>query len=177
MLVRTSVPGLPDPIEIATTHMNSQGASGVSKEKQAASHMAQSAELADFLDKVSDAASPMVLGGDFNMRRNPARLSEFERQNGYQLARRYCLEVAADPSRGPPCDIRLSFDGDAPWLDTQDLQIFDDGARIALRPVRIEAWFDGEDAGGKLSDHDAYIVTYAIVPVTDEANDPTSARR
>lgn len=177
MLVRISVPGLPDPIEIATTHMNSQGASGVSKEKQAASHMAQSAELADFLDKVSDAASPMVLGGDFNMRRNPARLSEFERQNGYQLARRYCLEVAADPSRGPPCDIRLSFDGDAPWLDTQDLQIFDDGARIALRPVHIEAWFDGEDAGGKLSDHDAYIVTYAIVPVSDEANDPTSARR
>jgi len=30
--------------------------------------------------------------------------------------------------------------------------------------VRIEAWFDGPDAGGKLSDHDAYVVTYAILP-------------
>lgn len=165
MLVRIAVPGLSDPVEIATTHMNSQGSSGVSREKQTASHMVQSGELADFLDKVSDPANPMVLGGDFNMRRNPERFSEFERQNGYQLARRYCLEVAADPSLGPACDIRVSFDGDAPWMDTQDLQIFDDGARIALRPIRIEAWFDGEDAGGKLSDHDAYIVTYAIEPV------------
>lgn len=168
MLVRIAVPGLSDPVEIATTHMNAQGASGVSREKHTASHMAQSAELAAFLDKVSDPANPMVLGGDFNMRRNPARLDEFERQNGYQLARRHCLE-AAEGRALPACDIRLSFDGDAPWLDTQDLQIFDDGARIALRPIRIEAWFDGEDAGGKLSDHDAYIVTYAIQPVGDAA--------
>ncbi|MFM7348981.1 MAG: endonuclease/exonuclease/phosphatase family protein [Erythrobacter sp.] len=166
MLVRIAVPGVPDPIEIATTHMNSQGSSGVSREKQTASHAVQSAELAAFLDKFSDPANPMVLGGDFNMRRNPARFSEFERQNGYQLARRHCLEVAADPAKGAACDIRLSFDGDAPWLDTQDLQIFDDGYRIALRPIRIEAWFDGEDAGGKLSDHDAYIVTYAIQPTS-----------
>lgn len=173
MLVRIAVPGLADPVEIATTHMNAQGASGVSRDKQAASHMAQSAELAAFLDKVSDPANPLVLGGDFNMRRNPARLAEFERQNGYQLARRHCLAVADDPRLGPPCDIRLSFDGDAPWLDTQDLQIFDDGARIALRPVRIEAWFDGDDAGGKLSDHDAYIVTFAILPVQGETGSRT----
>lgn len=164
MLVRIAVPGLSDPVEIATTHMNSQGSSGVSREKQTAAHKVQSAELAAFLDKVSDPANPMVLGGDFNMRRNPARFDEFERQNGYQLARRHCLE-AAEGRATPACDIRLSFDGDAPWLDTQDLQIFDDGVRIALRPIRIEAWFDGEDAGGKLSDHDAYVVTYAILPV------------
>lgn len=46
MLVQVAVPGVPDPIEIATTHMNSQGASGVKPEKHLAAHMAQSAELA-----------------------------------------------------------------------------------------------------------------------------------
>lgn len=163
LLVRIALPGLPDPVEIATTHMNSQGASKAPPEKHLAAHNAQSSELADFLDRVSVVSSPMILAGDFNMRRNPARLDAFESQNGYQLARRYCVEARADPAM-PPCDIRLSFDGDEPWLDTQDLQIYDDGARIALRPVRIEAWFDGPDTGGKLSDHDAYVVTYALLP-------------
>lgn len=165
MLVRIAVPGLADPIEIATTHMNAQGASKAPPAKHLAAHNAQSAELADFLDRVSQVSSPMVLAGDFNMRRSPARLDAFESRNGYQLARRHCLEARADPAL-PPCDIRLSFDGDEPWLDTQDLQIYDDGARIALRPVRIEAWFDGPDSGGKLSDHDAYVVTYAILPAS-----------
>jgi endonuclease/exonuclease/phosphatase family metal-dependent hydrolase len=163
LLVQIAVPGLADPIEIATAHMNAQGASKAPPEKHFAAHNAQSAELADFLDRVSRPASPMILAGDFNMRRSPARLNAFETQNGYQLARRYCLEAREDPGM-PPCEIRLSFDGDEPWLDTQDLQIYDDGENIALRPVRIEAWFDGPDAGGKLSDHDAYIVTYAIIP-------------
>lgn len=96
------------------------------------------------------------------MRRSPSRLDAFERQNGFQLARRYCLQSAVNV----PCEIMLSFDGDEPWLDTQDLQIYDDGVRIAIRPIRIDAWFDGEDAVGRLSDHDAYIVTYTLVPAT-----------
>lgn len=164
MLVRIALPGLAEPIEIATTHMNSQGASAAPPDKQLAAHNVQSAELAAFLDRVSNPDSPLVLGGDFNMRRSPARFEEFERRNGYQLARRYCLQAQPEPG-APRCEIVLSFDGDEPWLDTQDLQIYDDGTHLALRPVRIEAWFDGADSGGKLSDHDAYIVTYAIVPV------------
>ncbi len=166
MLVRIAVPGLVDPVEVATTHMNSQRASGAPPEKHLAAHNAQSAELADFLNRVSLPASPLVLAGDFNMRRNPARFDAFETLHGLQLARRHCLEAAAGRA-SPPCDIRMSFDGDEPWMDTQDLQIYDDGARIALRPVRIEAWFDGPDKGGRLSDHDAYIVTYAILPAEE----------
>lgn len=163
MLVRIAVPGLAEPVEIATTHMNSQGASKAPPEKHLAAHVAQSAELADFLDRISQPSSPLVLAGDFNMRSSPERFDAFEQRNGFQLARRYCLDAQGDPAL-QPCDIRISFDGDAPWMDTQDLQIFDDGARTALRPVRIEAWFDGPDSGERLSDHDAYIVTYAILP-------------
>ena len=102
-----------------------------------------------------------MVAGDFNMRGSPERFEEFERQNGYMLARRYCLErnaAAADQ----PCEIAVSWDGDEPWMDTQDLQIFDNGVDLKLRPIRLEAWFDGDDSGGKLSDHDAYIVTSAL---------------
>ena len=163
MLVRIQLPGHADPVEIATTHMNSQGASKAPPEKHLAAHNVQSAELADFIDRVSVPANPLILAGDFNMRKSADRFGVFEQLHGYQLARRHCIEVRGDDG-DPPCDIRVSFDGDAPWMDTQDLQIFDDGKRIALRPVRIEAWFDGPEKGGHLSDHDAYIVTYAILP-------------
>ena len=161
LLVRIELPGHADPVEIATTHMNSQGASKAPPEKHLAAHQAQSEELAAFLDRASTPESPLILAGDFNMRKSPERFDTFERHHGYQLARRHCI-AARGGDGDPPCDIRISFDGDAPWMDTQDLQIFDDGKRIALRPVRIEAWFDGPDSGGRLSDHDAYIVTYAI---------------
>lgn len=161
MLVRVALPGWPQPLEIVTTHMNSQGSSGVSVDKQTAAHRVQSAQLAEFIDQHSDDANPLVIAGDFNMRGSPERFEEFERVNGYLLARRYCLEVEQDEQR-ENCEIAVSFDGDAPWMDTQDLQIFDDGLGVRLRPRRLEAWFDGEDAGGKLSDHDAYIVTYAV---------------
>lgn len=95
MLVRIAVPGLADPVEIATTHMNSQGASKAPPEKHLAAHNAQSAELADFLDRVSNPESALVLGGDFNMRRSPARFDAFEQLHGFQLARRHCLDAAA----------------------------------------------------------------------------------
>lgn len=161
MLVQVHLPGLTDPVEVLTTHMNSQGSSGVSVEKQTAAHRVQSEQLAQFIDQHSISDNPLVIAGDFNMRGSPQRFDAFERETGFNLARRYCLEAQSNQDR-ENCEIAVSFDGDAPWLDTQDLQIFDDGAHIALRPTRLEAWFDGEDAGGELSDHDAYIVTYAL---------------
>lgn len=162
LLVRVHLPGSSTPVEIVTTHMNSQGSSGVSTQKQVASHRVQSAQLATFIDQHSRETSPLVVAGDFNMRGSPERFEEFERQNGYMLARRYCQERNQAAKGQPPCEIAVSWDGDEPWMDTQDLQIFDDGTDLKLRPVRLEAWFDGDDSGGKLSDHDAYIVTYAL---------------
>ncbi len=161
LLIRVHLPGYSTPLEIVTTHMNSQRSSGVSQTKQAASHRVQSAQLASFIDQYSLDASPLVIAGDFNMRGSPERFEEFERQNGFMLARRHCLENnKSEPETS--CEIAMSWDGDEPWMDTQDLQIFDDGVDIKIRPVMLEAWFDGEDSGGKLSDHDAYIVTYAL---------------
>ena len=52
--------------------------------------------------------------------------------------------------------------GDAPWMDTQDLQFFADGERLAVRPVRAEALFDGGASGPQLSDHDGFLVTYEL---------------
>ena len=162
LLVAVHLPGHEEPLEIVTTHMNSQGSSGVSKLKQLASHKVQSAQLAAFIDQHSRTNSPLVVAGDFNMRGSPERFEEFERQNNGHIARQFCADVNRDRLT-PACEIKVSWDGDEPWMDTQDLQVFDNGSGFRIRPIRLEAWFDGDDSGGKLSDHDAYIVTYALL--------------
>lgn len=66
-------------------------------------------------------------------------------------------EFCVDP--GANCDVRLSRDGDAPWMDTQDLQFFADGGDIRMRPLRVGTMFDGGASGARLSDHDVLLVT------------------
>ena len=56
----------------------------------------------------------------------------------------------------------MSWDGDAPWMDTQDLQLFRAPRDTILVPVRVQAMFDGSKGDPKLSDHDGFLVTYRL---------------
>jgi len=175
MLTRIWIPGVPSPVDVATTHMNAQRASGVAPDRADTAHRAQVDENATFLQHTRDPANPLILGGDFNMRRSPERLDHFSYRKPYRIVRQFCLK----PNSG--CEVRMSWDGDAPWLDTQDLQIFDDGARVRIRPIRVEAAFDGAEYGDRVSDHDGYKVTYRLSwrPGTnpDEERELTEARQ
>ena len=156
LLVRVVIPGMPSPVDIMTAHMNAQGAARVREARTLAAHRYQTLESAQFLLEARDPANPLILGGDFNMRRSPGRLEHFDEHKPYNIVRRWCSDPAND------CDVQMSWDGDAPWLDTQDLQVFDDGQLVTVRPLRVEAVFDGPGTGGKLSDHDGYLVTYGL---------------
>lgn len=156
LFARVKLPGAPDPIDIFDTHMNSRGASKAPARRTLPIHHAQSAELAGFIDTVNGAANPTFLGGDFNMRHSEARFDYLEPRIPMTLSWRSCLT----PDAG--CDIRMSYDGDAPWIDTQDLQFYRSGARVQVRPIRIEAMFDGSPDSPELSDHDAYRVVYEL---------------
>jgi len=156
MLARVAVPGAPAPVDVFTTHMNAQNAARVAPERTLLAHQFQTDESATFLARVRDDANPLIFGGDFNMRNAPDRLDHFTYRKPYHIVRHYCSVVVDD------CDVKMSWDGDAPWLDTQDLQGFDDGASMNVRPIRAEAMFDGPATGGLLSDHDGYLVTYRL---------------
>ena len=82
---------------------------------------------------------PLIFGGDFNMRHSEDRWAGFSRYHPLTLVH----EVCVDPASG--CEVRMSWDGDAPWMDTQDLQFFADGERVTMRPIRVEALFEGEE--------------------------------
>jgi endonuclease/exonuclease/phosphatase family metal-dependent hydrolase len=119
-------------------------------------HEAQVLELAQFIDARRNAENPVILGGDFNMRGSQSRFSFFEGRQPLSLVQRYCIERRED------CDVRVSWNDDTPWMDTQDLQLFNSGARVKIRPVRVESLFDGRSSGPKLSDHDGLRVIYEL---------------
>lgn len=150
-----AIPGVPQPVLFITTHINSQGSSGVSPDRRDTAHAYQTAENGMFLEAVRASGEPMIFGGDFNMRGNRTRFSVFAETGPFQLVHKVCAQQIV------PCDVKLSFDGDEPWMDTQDLQGYDDGSIVRIRPTRIEAMFDGGDLP-MLADHDGQMVTYRL---------------
>ncbi len=162
LFARIAIPGVPDSLDIFDTHLNAQGASRVSQRRHLPAHEAQVLELGEFIQQQRNLQNPIILGGDFNMRGSEPRFSFFEGRQSLDLVHRYCAERRAD------CDVRVSWDGDAPWMDTQDLQLFSSGARVSIRPVKVDTLFDGRPDSPRLSDHDGFRVTYELSwPVRD----------
>ncbi len=156
MLARIFIPGLPTPIDVYDTHMNSRGASKAPAPRNHAAHDRQALEASEFIDRTHDDNYPVIFGGDFNMRRSEQRWANFTRYQSMSLVHQVC----ADKTSG--CKVRMSWDGDEPWMDTQDLQFYWPGTAISIRPVRVEAVFDGSPGSPQLSDHDGFLVTYRL---------------
>lgn len=153
---RITIPGVPTPIDIYDTHMNSRGASKAPPARNLEAHARQANEASAFINDTHDDSFPIVFGGDFNMRHSQQRWDNFTRYQPMELVHRACME----PQSG--CDVRMSWDGDEPWVDTQDLQFFESGDRVSIEPIRVEALFDGGPNGPVLSDHDGFLVTYRL---------------
>lgn len=156
LLARIVIPGVPTPIDVYDTHMNSHGASKSPEPRNRAAHDRQALEASQFIDSTHNDDFPIIFGGDFNMKHSEARWENFSRHQSLTLAHRVC----ADRSSG--CEVRMSWDNDAPWMDTQDLQFFWNGNSTTIRPIRVEALFDGSPDSPQLSDHDGFMVTYEL---------------
>jgi endonuclease/exonuclease/phosphatase family metal-dependent hydrolase len=153
---RIAVPGVPQPINLVNTHLNAQSASRATPERQAAAHRIQVEMLRRFARASRGAGEPAIVGGDFNMKNSEARFETFSAGNRMGLVHEYCTR----PDSG--CDVRVSWDGDAPWMDTQDLQFFATGTSVSVIPTHVEAMFDGSAGSPKLSDHDGFRVRYTL---------------
>ena len=156
MLARIVIPGVPTPVDVYNTHMNSRGASKTPESRNRAAHDRQALEASEFIDNTHDDNYPVIFGGDFNMRRSEPRWENFSRYQSLSLVHRVCID------RSSGCEVKMSWDGDAPWMDTQDLQFFWAGSAVTIRPIRVEALFDGSPESPQLSDHDGFMVTYRL---------------
>ena len=166
MLLEIALPGMPESLFVLNTHLNSGSrASGVSNERSFYAYQRQIAELRDLLAREWRGRGPLIWAGDINARGDLERFGLQEASLPGELAHRYCVD---NPGH---CAVESSWDNDAPWLDTQDLQGFLDGEWVRIKPVSIAARFDAPVDGRMLSDHDALEVRWRLSwrPVSSEA--------
>ncbi|MFC2951215.1 endonuclease/exonuclease/phosphatase family protein [Marinicaulis aureus] len=157
MIASIQIPGAPAPVQILTTHLNSNHSSGVSEERSRAAHRQQVDELGDLVARGLNPRWPFIYAGDFNTRHSKDRFGHNAQTLPGVFVRQHCFDAAAG------CDASNAVEGGAaPWLETQDLQGFVSGSDIEVRPVRAEKMFHEPVNGRVLSDHDAYLVTYRL---------------
>jgi len=177
LLARVRIPGVPAPVDVLNTHLNAREAARVPFERSLRAHNLQVEELLRFLGEARDPRSPLLFGGDFNVRQSPERARPIlDPGNGLTIVRYYCARIA------PGCDARIPMASERPWLHTQDLLGFSEGhSAIRIRPTRLDALFSRPENGGSLSDHDGYLVRYrlaweASAPARSKAAAQSSSR-
>ena len=158
MLVRLEIPGVPDPLEVATTHFNSRGASGVSPDRALVAHELQVDTVSAFMERTSNRNYPYIWGGDLNMRHSEGRINYFVKRSGDDLKEvsSYCLEADSG------CEVDMRWDSGTPWFETQDLQGWDSGRRVAIRPLRVRELFHRPVGSEMPSDHNGLLVDYRL---------------
>jgi len=158
LVVELEIPGLLQPLALATTHYNARGASGVSNERALTAHNLQVAEVSAFLKSLNKPHLPFIWGGDLNMRHAPDRIQYFVERSGDKLneVSSFCVDPAND------CEVRINWETDTPWYETQDLQGWASGEQVHVEPIRVEALFDEPVDGVMLSDHNGLLVEYRL---------------
>jgi endonuclease/exonuclease/phosphatase family metal-dependent hydrolase len=158
LLVRIEIPGVPDPLEVVTTHFNSRGASGVTSDRARDAHNLQVDEADEFLLQATNSDNPEIWGGDLNMRHAGDRIEHFVERaaGGLNEVSSYCLVEEND------CEVMLEWGTDTPWYETQDLQGWFSGKRVEVRPIRVEGLFDERVDGKMPSDHNGLLVRYRL---------------
>lgn len=155
LLVRIQVPGIPEPVDIVTTHLNSKRSSGVPESRSLQAYRRQFDEIASFLKTHRSPDHPLVLGGDLNVRGEPARYDYAAARLGHPFVHASCgTSVVCDIGRQP--DVRR------PGIGTEDLQTFDSGGGVRIEPVSMRLLFQQPVDGRPLSDHAAELVVYRL---------------
>lgn len=153
MLVRLAPEGLPTPIDVVNTHMNARTAAKAPPAETLAAHNGQTRELLGFIKANRTQGAPMVVGGDFNVKNAPQRYYYQALEKPYTVVSEFCTQPDSGCGEGGP-DAAAE-----PWLKSQDLQAFNDGA-VRVRPLSSRTMFD--QGRSRLSDHDGYLVRYRL---------------
>ena len=159
LMVQLDVPGVPDPVEVVTTHLNAGRAAGVSMDRALEAHKIQMDKLSAFLAFHTEPANPLILGADLNTKNSSDRIRHAEaRLAAYTGTRDHCLKMAETCTFSMPDEERKS------WLTARDIQAFRDGARVTITPIESSFWFDQADdrLGEPLSDHPAIFAAYRL---------------
>lgn len=165
LLVTIAVPGSATPILIATTHMNSKRASGVSMERSYYAYQRQADIINHFLAANRDPNTPVVFAGDFNassdqrksylLASGASSLSAANRVK-IQSALQSCL------SASHPCGFAVPQIANFIQNRSRDWQFYANGFHTSIQAVKMQVPFGHERSGRMLSDHIGYGIIYRV---------------
>jgi endonuclease/exonuclease/phosphatase family metal-dependent hydrolase len=163
LLATVAIPGAPAPVDIVTTHLNSRHHARVADARSLYAYSRQVALLAQFIATNHDPSHPLIVGGDFNVGRAPARGSALEASLPAWGATVPVSEaLAALTADGGARQEPLAPDTAAVVRRNTDFEFFLSGRLAALTPRTIDVPFGREAAGGMLSDHIGYTITFGL---------------
>lgn len=148
-------------VAVATTHLNSRGASGAPVRESTRAYRKQVAFLAHFLRQNRDNSIPLILAGDFNLGQRVDRLAilpaGLETVTGSKPTEALRSTLAASL-----CD--RSSAGDAGWIRkrARDMQFVFAGTVSSASPVGLAVPFGSEADGVPLSDHMGFTIDYKL---------------
>ena len=159
LLARVRIPGIAQPLTIASTHLNSRRHAGVPRARADKAFAWQLDAATAFVDANVSRDEPIVFGGDFNFGVAPSRL---------RLAK-----AGDEPLPGAKEGLRLAMaDGLVATDDTADAraiiahgsdrQYFRSGSQIRLSVTNVSVPFGTEADGSQLSDHMGFVTEYGI---------------
>lgn len=161
VLVTLAVPGK-GRVEVATTHLNSKGASWAPEKETERAYREQVDFLVEFLRSNRNPAIPLILAGDFNLGDREERLAilppALMRLNGGRApseALRGCIDAESMPD---------AHSDDAQWVveRARDMQYVLPGDRRTLSAISASIPFGTESGGEPLSDHFGYTIEYRL---------------
>jgi endonuclease/exonuclease/phosphatase family metal-dependent hydrolase len=153
MLVRLALHDAPVEIDVVNTHLNSRRAARTAIARTLTAHNRQMEELLAFVADNTGEGRPLLVGGDFNVKNAPERYYHKASARPFTVVSEYCHTTDRACAEADP--------GREPWLKSQDLQAFASPPAVRVRPIRVEAAFDGASSP-RLSDHDGYMVRYRL---------------
>ncbi|QJU60343.1 sphingomyelin phosphodiesterase [Sphingomonas sp. AP4-R1] len=162
LAVTIRVPGLPEPVAVVATHLNSRMSSHAPAARSLYAYQRQVDALGDFVRKVVPDNIPFVLAGDLNVGRQIDRRSYLIRNTALwrqsaplDVAMARCLP---DPAcnKSNLVDLRYSF------RRARDWQFYSPGQRAALQVTAVSGLFGHDAKGAMLSDHVGYVASYLV---------------
>ncbi len=155
VMTRVDVPGLSEPVQLVTTHFNSNHSAKAPAVVRLRAHQKQTDILAKFLARTASLKAPLIMAGDFNTSQ-PPRYQYFRREINALDAAEHCLQNGSD------CVLGGTTTPEEILYQTDDKQFYRSGSATLLTPVYIERNFRETVNGRPLSDHAGYEVLYRL---------------
>ena len=160
MAALIAIPGVARPVTVVDTHLNSNGATGVSEPRALYAYKRQIDVLTGFVGAVARSDSPVLVAGDFNVGKDIQRRSYFaQHMFGRSLALTAgSLQCRTSPACRviQPADVAFSAGRAKDWL------MYRSATTVTTRPVNLSAPFGHDAANAMLSDHVGVMIDYEL---------------